>query len=194
MIGIIMNRKNSKRKGSSFEREVSKKLSKWISKGERDDLCWRTAASGGRYTRRKKQGVNTEGGIGDIYSVSFESKTITDSLAIECKHCKNLNLWSFITNTEAATYFGYWKEIRQKAKDEEKNAVLIAKENNKPTLWICDSELAERITFFFGPESKLKAEFLYENERVCVFLFDDILNLNPECFISMLENIYMLEE
>ena len=45
-----MRKGGGKEKGSSFERLVCKRMSMWLSKGERDDLFWRSAMSGGRAT------------------------------------------------------------------------------------------------------------------------------------------------
>ena len=36
---------NSKQIGNSYEREVAKKLSLWITKNERDDILWREIAT-----------------------------------------------------------------------------------------------------------------------------------------------------
>lgn len=56
----------SKNKGSSFERDICKELSLWWTDGERDDVFWRTAGSGGRATNRMKQGQQTAGAYGDM--------------------------------------------------------------------------------------------------------------------------------
>ena len=44
-----------KRKGNNYEREMSRRLSLWLSENERDDLIWRTHNSGGRFTTRMKK-------------------------------------------------------------------------------------------------------------------------------------------
>ena len=187
-IGFKMKKKNSKSKGSSFERTVAKQLSLWVSNGKRDDHFWRTAGSGSRSTIRSKKGKLTEGGSGDICSMSMETKIFTDALIFECKHLKNLNLWSFITHTMSDTYYGYWKELTEKAKQEEKIPVLIAKENNKPTLFITNSDLSDKITFFFSTDIELKAEFGSGDDKICIYYLDDILSLSPDCFISLLKD------
>jgi hypothetical protein len=46
-------------KGSSFEREIAKLLSLWWSEGMRDDVFYRSHASGGRFTMRRKSGKDT---------------------------------------------------------------------------------------------------------------------------------------
>lgn len=56
-------------KGSKYERDVCRQLSEWWSQGERDDIFWRTAASGGRATQRNKSKRRTFGQYGDIQAV-----------------------------------------------------------------------------------------------------------------------------
>jgi hypothetical protein len=53
------------RKGSQFEREISRALSEWWVPG-RDDIFWRTHGSGARATTRAKRGKQTAGQHGDI--------------------------------------------------------------------------------------------------------------------------------
>jgi hypothetical protein len=53
-------------KGSNFEREICKLLSSWWTRGERDDVFWRSSMSGGRATVRFRKGKKTAGSYGDI--------------------------------------------------------------------------------------------------------------------------------
>lgn len=73
------------KKGGHFEREISKALSLWWSAGERDDLYWRTQASGGRATIRRKAGKGTSGQYGDIQAVEEYGAELCKVFAIECK-------------------------------------------------------------------------------------------------------------
>lgn len=72
-------------KGSPFEREICRRLSEWWTHGERDDIFWRSAASGGRATVRSKQGKSTFGQYGDITAVDPIGQPLTRALCIECK-------------------------------------------------------------------------------------------------------------
>ena len=75
----------AKGKGSAFEREISKQLSLWWTEGERDDVFWRTNASGARFTARRKQGKSTEGQGGDITCTDPIGRALTDLFSIELK-------------------------------------------------------------------------------------------------------------
>ncbi len=74
-----------KRKGSKFEREICKQLSLWWTDGEREDVFWRTASSGGRAVQRSKKGKGTAGGSGDICAIDPIGKPLTDVFTMELK-------------------------------------------------------------------------------------------------------------
>jgi hypothetical protein len=75
----------SKSKGGNFERETAVALSLWWSKGERDDIFWRSQNSGGRSTMRGKRGKSTEGQYGDIAATDPSGKPLLAHWCIECK-------------------------------------------------------------------------------------------------------------
>lgn len=79
-----------KEKGSEFERETGRILSKWITKGERDDLFCRTVLSGGQYT------VSGKGNPGDLMAQDPLVHKLCSNYMIECKHWANLDMFSFI--------------------------------------------------------------------------------------------------
>lgn len=79
-------------KGSSFERDMCKALSKWWTEGERDDVFWRSQASGGRATIRKKKGATLAGQEGDVCSTDPISAPLTELFTIELK--RGYGSWS----------------------------------------------------------------------------------------------------
>lgn len=72
-------------KGSSYEREICRMLSEWWSGGRRDDIFWRSSASGGRATVRSKSGKATFGQYGDIAAVDPVGQPLTRTLCFELK-------------------------------------------------------------------------------------------------------------
>jgi len=72
-------------KGSSYEREISKRLSKWWTNGERDDVFWRSQQSGGRATQRAKKGKTTKNQEGDIQAMDPIGQPLIDKVSIELK-------------------------------------------------------------------------------------------------------------
>jgi hypothetical protein len=120
-----------KQKGSSFEREICKKLSEWVSDGKSDDLFWRSAMSGGRATVRSKKGQKTASGQGDITAVAPEGNRLTDRFVIECKHYKTMGLDQHIYGQGPLA--DIWDKLRKECGDT-KRPMLIFKENRRPIL------------------------------------------------------------
>ena len=72
-------------KGPPFEREVCHALSLWWTKGERDDVLWRSQNSGARATSRSKVGKTTAGQYGDIAATDPTAAPVTALAVWECK-------------------------------------------------------------------------------------------------------------
>jgi len=75
----------NRQKGSNFEREMCKLLSRWWTDKERDDIFWRTSQSGGRATQRAKGGKSTYGSYGDIAAVDPIGAPLLKAFTIELK-------------------------------------------------------------------------------------------------------------
>lgn len=73
------------KKGSQFEREIAKYLSKWISSGKSDAVFWRTDGSGARATTRAKQNKKTPNSYGDLCYIDEMGKSFIDYYLIEIK-------------------------------------------------------------------------------------------------------------
>ena len=72
-------------KGSQFERDIARVLSKWWTLGQRDDIFWRSAMSGGMATTRRKQGKAIQTHIGDLVAVDPIGAPLIESTVIELK-------------------------------------------------------------------------------------------------------------
>ena len=128
----------SKAKGSSFERLVCKKLSLWVTHGERDDCFWRSAMSGGRATVSRKKGGDVRQ-AGDITAVAEEGLPLTDRAYIECKAYRDLMVAQFLLGR--GTLFKFWRHTCKEAKHYRKVPVLIVKQNTYETLVITNALL-----------------------------------------------------
>lgn len=72
-------------KGSKYERQICKQLSRWWSGGERDDIFWRVSQSGGRATQRMKKGQRTYGSYGDVAAIDPIGEPLLKQFTIELK-------------------------------------------------------------------------------------------------------------
>lgn len=121
-------------KGSQFEREICVRLSEWVTNGEKKDVFWRTAMSGGRATVFKKRGAIFRQS-GDICAVAHEGHALTDEYFFETKFYADLNFPAFFIKAKGPLG-EFWTRARDEAKSYGLKPVLIVKQNRMPILWI----------------------------------------------------------
>lgn len=121
-----------KAKGASFERAVCKTLSLWVTHGDREDLYWRSAMSGGRSTVAFGAGKKLGAQAGDISSVDPEGAWLVQEFFIECKHVKDLYFQGILRSTGALHDF--WRVARQESRRYKKLPMLIARQNAMPAI------------------------------------------------------------
>lgn len=150
----------SSRKGSSFEREIAKKLSLWLSDNTRDDLLWRTAMSGGRATLHRQQGKSAVAQAGDLCSIDEASWWFTQKFFIETKHLKDLNLTSFVLRGQGPLA-AHLKKASEEAMAEDKALFFVVRQNRFPTALILED---------FLPKLPLQADirgfYFYDLDRI----------------------------
>lgn len=121
--------------------------------------------SGGRATVAHKRGESNRQG-GDICSVSPEGHALTDIFYIECKAYKDLQVDSFLIKGKGVLA-GFWAEAVKKAAQHEREPVLIAKQNNVPTIVL--TQVGSRF-------NKRPVAHLYEKAQCDLGLLDRILS------------------
>lgn len=117
-----------KQKGSAYEREICVALSLWVSAGEREDLFWRSAMSGGRATVAKRKGTDLAAHAGDISATHEDGHALTNTWYIECKRYADLNYAAFMLKGEGPLA-KFWKETCDQAEAHDKLPMLIARED-----------------------------------------------------------------
>lgn len=130
-------------KGPDFERLIAKRLSHWITSGERDDLFTRNVLSGGQFTFSSRKG-KARGRAGDIVSSDPLAFPFCEKVVVECKHWRDLDLISFFH--QRGELFQAICKVERQARDCGKNWMLIARQNNKPVLLFIDPALLK--TFY----------------------------------------------
>lgn len=123
---------NGKQKGAGWEREVSVKLSLWVSGGEHEDYYWRSSMSGGRSTVAAKRGKRLAAQAGDISCINPLGSSLTDKFYIELKFYKSLDFAGLLKGTGNLAKF--WIETRKQAQLYRKEPLLIAKQNQCPAI------------------------------------------------------------
>lgn len=113
---------NSKNKGNTFERKICKLLSQWITKGEREDILWRSISSGAWNTIKKR---TTTTQIGDITYIDDLGKPFIEKFAIECKSYKDVQMIKLFNQNSIINK--WWDKINEEAQG--KYPLIIFKEN-----------------------------------------------------------------
>lgn len=128
---------SGKAKGSAFERLICKELSLFVSCGEREDLYWRSAMSGGRATVRAGKGKETASQAGDVSAIDGEGFWLIEDHVIELKHYRNIQLArSILTNT--GILYSFWRKLQKEATKINKSPCLIFRQNYFPILMITE--------------------------------------------------------
>jgi len=153
-----------KPKGGKFEREICKKLSLWITNGDKEDCLWRSAISGGRATVAHRKGKEVRQG-GDICSVSPEGHQLTDHWFIECKNVQRLYLDQWLIKG-TGLFSKFWMKCRNEAKRHGRAPVIIAKQNGWPTLIIGPTDLLLHIK---------DAAPILSTEYISIWVFDEVV-------------------
>lgn len=128
-----------KQKGSAYEREVCKALSRWVSLGKREDLFWRSAMSGGRATVGKKKGLDLASHAGDISATHPDGHILTEHFYVECKRYGDLNFASFLCKQQGPLA-RFWSEAIKQAVAHDRIPMLIVREDRGETFIIVPHE------------------------------------------------------
>src|SRR5882672_5830106 len=125
-----MRKGGGKQKGASFEREICRHLSLWVSQGKNEDVYWRSAMSGGRSTVAFAKGKRLAAQAGDITCIHPIGHALAGQFFMECKAYRDLNYPGLLKGTGHLVVF--WREAVEQAKRYKKLPLLIAKQNQQP--------------------------------------------------------------
>ncbi len=148
---------NSKRKGSSFEREQARILSLWVSKNKDKDLLWRSHSSGGRASIGKIHGAQH----GDIALAKYSgtgsrsAKDLLKTFCIECKSYKKFDLLSAFCNKNHELW-KWWEQVSEEASKSKTLPFLIVKRSGMDPVVFLPRELGaffENKNFIIFPKA-----------------------------------------
>jgi len=193
---------NSSQKGFGFERKLAVIFGEWWTKGERDDVFWRTDGSGSRATSRARKGKLTRFQYGDMTFTDPIGQPLIEAFSFEFKNYKTYDLLSAFSPTDPnKSWLVFWAEAGIDAKLSEREPILITKKNqHKMLMWVPKNLFNTLYSYGFRPHPRmfidLKAQTvrLKQNktvdipqQRVVGVLFDDFIEqVDPQMFKEML--------
>ena len=119
---------NHGEKGRQFERDFSRLLSLWWTKGDDEDVFWRTDSSGARATTRAKVGKTTANAVGDISSRTPEGDLLLKYFIIELKRgYSKLEVLSLLdkNNNKTNLLLTWWQKLIEEGAREHKKVMLV---------------------------------------------------------------------
>jgi hypothetical protein len=126
-------------KGAANERKMARALSSWVTDGQRDDILWRSCASGAQSTHYAKHGSDKYSHqSGDIVATQPEGKELCDLCVVELKHYKDLQIHNVIYGGPCKLT-EFWETNLALANLRNKVSLLIVKENYRPILVVYPS-------------------------------------------------------
>lgn len=134
-------------KGSKFERDICKRLSQFVDPSSTEPIFWRSASSGGRATIQNKGGIKNTRQLGDIIPTGTEGAWLAEYFIVECKHNKKLDLENFFIK-QTGKLWKFWKKLKKDCKQHERAPLLIARQNNTPTLLITNTSGTNSLSEF----------------------------------------------
>lgn len=147
-------------KGGEFERTCSVLLSKWVSKGERDDLFWRSDSSGARFTQRKKSGKDTANAGGDLTFSDILGEPLIRNWSVEIKTGygvktdTGINRWDVLdfvdSKQKEPVLQKMWNQCTRDALLTNRIPVLIFRRNNRTPCIMFDNLYFQYLEGWFG--------------------------------------------
>jgi len=153
---------NAKRKGNAFERRICKELSLWWTKGENDNVFWRTSNSGGRATVRRKSKKKAAIGSGDIEAIDPVGKDLIDIFTFELKCGYNNDSFADLLDAPDTAKTQQYAQWFQKVEREHKESKSYA--------WALIVQRTRRIPLIFMPS---RLSYLFDDIFPIVYLYGD---------------------
>jgi len=179
-------------KGGDFEREVAVFLSLWWTEGKRDDVFYRSQASGGRFTRRRKSGKDTDLQGGDITATLPSGRPLVKNWSIEIKTGygkktdKGTFRWDVLdfldSRQKEPILKKMWYQCYRDARLTNRTPILIFRRNNREICIMFRTSYFNMLRDSFGNYTKNRISL-----RIQKNLSYEILPL--KCFFNWIPNI-----
>lgn len=170
-------------KGASFERDLCKSLSLWLSDGARKDLFTRNAGSGGAFTNNLARGhlLGMGGDVAAAHPVAYE---FLQYFFVEAKFWKDLQLESALWGKgELNTIIG---KVQKQARDAKRIPLLITKQNFRPTLLFVPNDIGS--IFIALSLRQIMYHSLWRG-RIQVFIYEEALKIDPARFMERVKEM-----
>ena len=193
---------NGKRKGNTFERAICKALSLWWTSGEREDVFWRSASSGGVATQRHKVGKTMYGQSGDIQAIDPIGAPLLQLMTVELKRGYTTTSFADALDKPARNKPCVFEGFVSQCSFEAKTAgtpfwLLIVQRNRRKALVFVPTALYKRLCIKPRPPVSAKIDICRDDVnarriRVVCVPFDDFLaGVSPAAICTLNSAIHV---
>lgn len=157
-----------KSKGSAFEREMCKRLSKWWTGGASSQVFWRNSGFLARGPGCQAHQY------GDVHAIDERGEGLASRVNVELKFYRDLRVLDVIDKPGKGhvTLIDHWRQCLGDAEGSHREPLLIAKRNFAEPFVMCRLDLANQLVnsvdmlvFYTGTE--LAALFALDTLEVC---------------------------
>jgi len=183
-------------KGGSMEREIGVLLSKWWTDNKRDDIFYRSNASGARFTQRRKSGKDTAYQSGDITFTDPIGEPLIKAWNIETKSGyggrekikdstgkvikKIQHRWDILdildSSQKKTTFETMWEQCCRDANLTYRIPVLIFRRNQRKVCVAILSSYKRKLVEFFGNPCCKTIEYKHNSLRILIMPFENFLD------------------
>lgn len=172
-----MKKGGGKDKGSSFEREIARKLSLWWTDGVRDDVFYRSQSSGARFTNRAKSKKDTAYQSGDITFSDPIGEPLCKKFSFELK--TGYGTWDLLemidSHNKQPMLIAFWDQCKEDATKSGKEPILIFKRNRKVPCICFSTAVYLKFVNWFGKMDNL-IEIIYNKDKVVIMSLSAFLD------------------
>jgi len=134
-------------------------------------VFWRSAMSGGRATVMRQAGKKASAIAGDVTATKRIGMGFASAFFVECKFVKNLRFDGLVTGLKTGI-MDYWTVAKREAKRHKKEPIIIAKQNNLPTIMVMSLEAVIKLQIRGSSDCSIAH---YPKLGCCLVWFDGFL-------------------
>lgn len=165
-----MRKGAGKSKGSSFERDIARRLSMWLTGGVDDRQLIRTVLSGG-WTRGQESREEGWRHVGDLAPNGPIGEQFRRRFAVECKHRKTIDLYGCWSRQDAIAE--WWPQLRKDCAgiDFQLQPLLVFRPNSRPIMVGMVPEVAAWL--------RIHNTAIFSALHIAIFPFELLLACSP---------------
>lgn len=166
--------------GSTFERKIARRFSKWIVGSCGEDVLWRSAGSGSVATIRNDP-IRSRNYAGDLMAIDQRAYAFSRMFYVEIKRYKDIKVNSFVFK-RSGFLVDVWNDTLERARYFRKIPIVVVNQPQYPTLVLMNRLGRDRLGVP-GLIGKSAFPCLYSTD-LKLFLFDlELLLDNTEPYL-----------